>query len=115
MFTTQRPRFRFSITQRPRLSLSTQVVLGLVLGLVVGVCAGNKAAWLQGIGKAFILLLQMTVLPYIRARPRVNELYGILLVALALQWSWLPRYAEMSSGRGTFNISQSEAAFNTGS
>src|SRR2546423_787734 len=36
LFTTQRPRFRFSITQRPRLSLSTQVVLGLVLGLGVG-------------------------------------------------------------------------------
>ena len=65
MFTTQPQRFRFSITQRPRLSLSAQVVLGLVLGLVVGLCIGDKAAWLQGIGKAFILLLQMTVLPYI--------------------------------------------------
>jgi len=65
LFTTQPQRFRFSITQRPRLSLSAQVVLGLVLGLVVGLCIGDKAAWLQGIGKAFILLLQMTVLPYI--------------------------------------------------
>src|SRR4029450_12363090 len=42
-----------------------QVVLGLVLGLGGGVCVGDKAAWLQGIGKAFILLLQRTVLPYI--------------------------------------------------
>lgn len=65
MVTTQRPRFRFSIPKRPRLSLSNQVLLGLALGLVVGVCIGDKAAWLQGIGKAFILLLQMTVLPYI--------------------------------------------------
>lgn len=65
MITTKRPRFRFSILKRPRLSLSTQVVLGLVLGLVVGICVGDKAAVLLGIGKAFILLLQMTVLPYI--------------------------------------------------
>jgi len=40
-------------------------MLGLALGLVVGLCVGDKAAWLQGVGKAFILLLQMTVLPYI--------------------------------------------------
>jgi Na+/H+-dicarboxylate symporter len=50
---------------RPRLSVSTQVVLGLVLGMVVGVCVGETAALLHDIGKAFILLLQMTVLPYI--------------------------------------------------
>jgi Na+/H+-dicarboxylate symporter/ABC-type amino acid transport substrate-binding protein len=65
VFTTQQPRRRFSLLPRPRLSFATQVVLGLVLGLGVGVCVGDKAAWLQGLGKAFILLLQMTVLPYI--------------------------------------------------
>lgn len=65
MVITKRPRFRFSVPKRPRLSLSTQVILGLVLGLVVGVCVGDRAAVLLGIGKAFILLLQMTVLPYI--------------------------------------------------
>ena len=48
-----------------RLSVSTQVVLGLVLGIVVGVCIGDMAAFFQNIGRAFILLLQMTVLPYI--------------------------------------------------
>jgi len=58
---TQQPRFRFAIPKRPRLSLSMQVVVGLV----VGICLGDQAAWLQGMGKAFILLLQMTVLPYI--------------------------------------------------
>jgi Na+/H+-dicarboxylate symporter len=50
---------------RPRLSLSSQVVLGLVLGIVVGVGVGELATFLHTIGKAFILLLQMTLLPYI--------------------------------------------------
>jgi Na+/H+-dicarboxylate symporter len=54
-----------STQTRPRRSISTQVVLGLVLGLAVGVCIGDLAAGLHEIGKAFILLLQMTVLPYI--------------------------------------------------
>ena len=65
MFTTPRLRFRFSVTPRLRLSVSTQVALGLALGLGVGVCVGDTAAWLKPIGNAFILLLQMTVLPYI--------------------------------------------------
>jgi Na+/H+-dicarboxylate symporter len=51
--------------KKPRLSVSSQVLLGLVLGMVVGVCFGELTAFLQEIGKAFILLLQMTVLPYI--------------------------------------------------
>lgn len=50
---------------RPRLNLSAQVVCGLALGVVVGIGIGERAAFLQSIGRAFILLLQMTVLPYI--------------------------------------------------
>jgi len=54
------------LTRRTRrLSLSTQVLLGLILGLLAGVCFGEQMAFFQDIGKAFILLLQMTVLPYI--------------------------------------------------
>jgi Na+/H+-dicarboxylate symporter len=48
-----------------QLSISTQVLLGLVLGLLAGVCLGELMAPLQEVGKAFILLLQMPVLPYI--------------------------------------------------
>jgi proton glutamate symport protein len=48
-----------------RLSLSTQVLIGLILGLLAGVVFGDLMAPLQDVGKAFILLLQMTVLPYI--------------------------------------------------
>jgi Na+/H+-dicarboxylate symporter/ABC-type amino acid transport substrate-binding protein len=47
------------------LSVSTQVVLALLLGVLVGLFFGEQTAVLQDIGKAFILLLQMTVLPYI--------------------------------------------------
>jgi Na+/H+-dicarboxylate symporter/ABC-type amino acid transport substrate-binding protein len=53
------------VKKRIRLSLSTQVVLGLALGVAVGVCFGDLVAFLQNVGRAFILLLQMTVLPYI--------------------------------------------------
>ena len=47
------------------LSVSSQVVLALLLGVVVGLFFGEHIAFLQHVGKAFILLLQMTVLPYI--------------------------------------------------
>lgn len=48
-----------------QLSLSTQVLLGLILGLLAGAVFGESMAPLQDVGKAFILLLQMPVLPYI--------------------------------------------------
>jgi Na+/H+-dicarboxylate symporter len=51
--------------RKRRMSLSTQVLVGLVLGLLAGVVFGEHTAPLQDIGKAFILLLQMPVLPYI--------------------------------------------------
>jgi Na+/H+-dicarboxylate symporter len=48
-----------------QLSLSTQVALSLLLGLAAGLFFGEDVAFLQDMGRAFILLLQMTVLPYI--------------------------------------------------
>ena len=48
-----------------RLSLSTQVLLGLVLGIGVGMLCGEYVAFLHYVGHAFMLLLQMTVLPYL--------------------------------------------------
>ena len=101
MCTTQPQRFRFSLPQRPRLSLSAQVLLGLVLGLVVGVCIGDKAAWLQDVGKAFIILLQMTVLPYITlslitglGRLRYQDVTTLALkVGALLLGSWMLAFA----------------------
>ncbi len=50
---------------KSRLSLSTQVLLGFALGMAIEVFCGEKVACLQVGGKAFMQLLQMTVLPSI--------------------------------------------------
>ncbi len=49
----------------PRLSLSAKVLLGLALGIATGLFFGESVAFLNLAGKAFIELLQMTVLPYV--------------------------------------------------
>jgi Na+/H+-dicarboxylate symporter/ABC-type amino acid transport substrate-binding protein len=46
-------------------SLGTQVLLAFVLGLAMGMFFGETVGFLKNVGRAFILLLQMTVLPYI--------------------------------------------------
>lgn len=48
-----------------RISLATQVMIGLVLGLATGLFLGELAAPLKWVGNAFIRLLQITVIPYI--------------------------------------------------
>ena len=45
------------------MSLATQVLLGLGAGIVAGICLGELIAPVGIAGRAFILLLQMTVLP----------------------------------------------------
>ncbi len=52
-------------TQKARLSLSSQVLVGLVFGLAAGVFFGDFVAPLKIVGEAFIKLLQITVIPYI--------------------------------------------------
>ena len=47
------------------MSLSTRVLLGLVLGILSGIFFGDLVAFLGVVGEAFILLLQMAVLPYV--------------------------------------------------
>ncbi len=51
--------------KKPRMQLATQVILGLVSGLVTGIFFGELVAFLKVFGNAFIMLLQMTVIPYI--------------------------------------------------
>lgn len=47
------------------MSLSSQILLSLVLGLATGLFFGELASPVKPIGDAFILLLQMTVIPYV--------------------------------------------------
>ena len=51
--------------KKTRPSLSTQVLIGLALGVASGLFFGELLAFLGVIGDTFILLLQMTVLPYV--------------------------------------------------
>jgi len=47
------------------LSLSAQVLLGIGAGIASGLFFGESVAPIGVVGRAFILLLQMTVLPYV--------------------------------------------------
>jgi Na+/H+-dicarboxylate symporter len=47
------------------MSLATRTLLGLALGVATGLFFGEYVAFLKVAGDAFILLLQMTVLPYV--------------------------------------------------
>ena len=47
------------------MSLSTKVLLGLGLGILAGLFFGESVAFLATPGDAFVVLLQMTVLPYV--------------------------------------------------
>jgi Na+/H+-dicarboxylate symporter/ABC-type amino acid transport substrate-binding protein len=46
------------------ISLSTRILIGLILGLLVGLFFGEKASNLAIIGKAYVGLIQMSILPY---------------------------------------------------
>ena len=64
------------------MSLSTKVLIGLGTGIFAGIFFGERAAFLKVFGDAFILLLQMTVLPYIMAS-LIAGLGGLSLDAAA--------------------------------
>jgi Na+/H+-dicarboxylate symporter len=103
------------------MSLSTQVLVGLVLGLLAGVCFGERMEPLQEVGKAFILLLQMPVPPYIT----LSLITGLgqlnyqqvkmlaLKVGSLLVLSWGLALAAMFVMPLTFPIWQSASFFST--
>jgi Na+/H+-dicarboxylate symporter len=45
--------------------LAEKVLIGLVVGVAVGIFFGEKAAFLRTAGNAFIMLLQISVIPYV--------------------------------------------------
>jgi len=46
------------------ISLSTQILIGLALGIFVGLFLGDRASPLAIVGKAYVSLIQMSILPY---------------------------------------------------
>jgi len=70
------------------MSLSTQILMGLAGGLACGLFFGEQVAFLHWLGDAFVLLLQMTVLPYvmvsmIAALGQLNRRQALLLARSA--------------------------------
>ena len=51
--------------EKKKLSLSSQILIGMDLGILVGIFFGEYGAFLQIIGDVFIHLLKITILPYI--------------------------------------------------
>ena len=51
--------------QKRRLGLAEKIIIGLILGVAAGVFFGEKVEFLQVAGQAFIMLLQVTAIPYI--------------------------------------------------
>lgn len=83
--------------KEPRLSLTSQILIGLALGIVLGLFFGEPVRVLQPLADAYIRLMQMTVLPYLSvglvlgigrldlAHARLLARYGIItLLALWL-------------------------------
>ncbi|MGD9052365.1 MAG: cation:dicarboxylase symporter family transporter [Desulfobacterales bacterium] len=52
------------VKNKRSISLSTQILIGLTLGLLTGLFFGDKASALAIVGKAYIGLIQMSILPY---------------------------------------------------
>lgn len=51
--------------EKKKLSLSSQILIGMGIGIVAGLLFGDYCAFLQIFGDAFVKLLQITILPYI--------------------------------------------------
>jgi Na+/H+-dicarboxylate symporter len=60
-----KPRKTDAPTKKRRLGLAEKVLIGLVMGVAVGVFFGERVGFLEIGGQAFIMLLQMTAIPYI--------------------------------------------------
>src|SRR5580765_3506887 len=50
---------------RSRMSLSLKITIGLAAGVLTGLFLGERAAFLEFPAKAFVQLLQVTVMPYL--------------------------------------------------
>ena len=101
------------------ISLSTQILVGLAFGLFVGVFFGEKASVLAIVGKAYIGLIQMSILPYMvvslmlgigslsyEKAGRLALTGGIVLVA-----SWFLAFAIVFFNAPCFSLHQGRLFF----
>ena len=51
--------------KKPRMSLTSKILLGMGLGIPVGVFFGEEVAFLGMVGEAFVQLLQISILPFV--------------------------------------------------
>jgi Na+/H+-dicarboxylate symporter/ABC-type amino acid transport substrate-binding protein len=83
------------VKRLPRISLPIQILIAIVLAIVVGLFFGDTVAWLGPIGDGYVMLLKMSILPYIvaalilgigslRAREaiRLVKLGGIFMITI---------------------------------
>jgi galactitol-specific phosphotransferase system IIC component len=63
--TKQRPDDGAQPPRKQKIGLAEKVLIGLVVGVAVGIFFGEKAAFLRTAGNAFIMLLQISVIPYV--------------------------------------------------
>ena len=106
---------------KKRLSLSSQVLLALGLGIGMGLFFGELVQPLQIVGRAFILLLQMTVLPYVTlslitglGRMTYQDMTNLVLkMGLLLVLAWILVFAVILVAPLTFPNWQSASFFST--
>jgi len=63
--TKQRPDDGAQPPRKQKIGLAEKVLIGLVVGVAVGIFFGEKAAFLRTAGNAFIMLLQISVIPHV--------------------------------------------------
>lgn len=107
--------------ERKPLSLSAKIVIGLIAGIGVGLFFGEMVGWMNVLGKAFVLLLQMSVLPYVTfslisglgslklAEAKLLAIKGGIMLLVA----WVVAFAVMLSMPLAFPSRVSAAFFST--
>ncbi|MBW2494543.1 MAG: cation:dicarboxylase symporter family transporter, partial [Deltaproteobacteria bacterium] len=70
------------------MSLASKVLVGLALGIALGIVFGESVAFVGAFGRAYLLLLQMAVLPFV-AVSLIAGLGGLS----SRGWRSLVRYA----------------------
>ena len=82
------------------MSLSARILIGHALGIAFGIFFGELVAPIGFVGDAFILLLQMTVLPYVAVSliaraPRPSSLVPVALAPVLVSSSFLNRVSHV--------------------